>query len=385
MPKIVFDKVNKYFGDVHVIKDFTGEIDDKEFLVLLGPSGCGKSTMLRMIAGLIDVTEGSIYFDDELMNDVEPKKRNVAFVFQSYALYPHLTVKANIAYPLLMDQFRWWWHLPFIGNLKRRIYLRRPEVLKRIEEIAETMELTQLLNRRPKTLSGGQRQRVALARALVRNPSLYLLDEPLSNLDAKLRAHMRVEISNLYSRVQKTFIYVTHDQIEAMTMGTKIVLMDKGEIQQQGTPQEIYNNPANVFVASFIGSPPMNLLNVEINQSRITFSNGFSLANSNGAMPDTDKDKVILGIRPEKLIKLRDSEVGIPVTVKIVERLGSESLVAFELKNTMKDSSASESSEKRLFFIKLGGDESINIGDELKIGFNFANVRWFDVQKGNRI
>ena len=383
MPKLLFKNVSKSFGETLVIKEFSAEIPDKEFLVLLGPSGCGKSTMLRMIAGLIDVTQGEIFFDGKVVNDLAPKTRSVAFVFQSYALYPHLSVRANIAFPLLMDSFRWWQHIPILGSIKRRIDLRSPELQKKVLEIAETMELTSHLDRRPKTLSGGQRQRVALARALVRDPSIYLLDEPLSNLDAKLRAQMRVEITNLYHRVAKTFVYVTHDQVEAMTMGTQIILLDGGVIQQHGTPKEIYDKPSNIFVAKFIGSPPMNLFDVNVDDGVINLPSGDRLDLNNQITPIFNSNNVIFGIRPEK-IKQSQSLEGVPVIVRVVERLGAETLVAFHFAKEVEDSSLTRSSSN-LHYMRLPGYSSLNPGDECFVEFNLKDASWFDPVTGVRL
>jgi len=383
MPKLLFKNVSKSFGDTLVIKDFSAEIPDNEFLVLLGPSGCGKSTMLRMIAGLIDITEGEIQFDGAIVNNLEPKKRSVAFVFPSYALYPHLTVRANIAFPLLMDVFKWWQHIPLLGSLKRRMDLRNPDLQKKVAEIAQTMELTSYLDRRPKTLSGGQRQRVALARALVRDPSIYLLDEPLSNLDAKLRAQMRVEITNLYHRVAKSFVYVTHDQVEAMTMGTRIILLDGGVIQQHGTPREIYDKPANIFVAKFIGSPPMNLFNVQVNDGVINLPSGDRLELNGQTMPGTPSKQVTLGIRPEK-IKESESGVGVPVIVRVVERLGAETLVAFYFATDSDDSSITRSASS-LHYMRIPGDSSLKSGDKCVINFDLRGASWFDPETGVRL
>lgn len=383
MPKLLFRQVSKSFGDTLVIKDFSAEIPDKEFLVLLGPSGCGKSTMLRMIAGLNDITEGDIQFDDAVVNDLEPKKRNVAFVFQSYALYPHLTVRANIAFPLLMDNFKWWQHIPVVGSIKRHMDLRNPELQKKVAEIAQTMELTSYLNRRPKTLSGGQRQRVALARALVRDPSIYLLDEPLSNLDAKLRAQMRVEIINLYHRVAKSFVYVTHDQVEAMTMGTRIILLDGGVIQQYGIPKEIYDNPANIFVAKFIGSPPMNLFDVQVRDGVIFLPGGDRLALEGQVTPTITTDRVTLGVRPEK-IKQSELEAGVEVIVSVVERLGAETLVAFHFAKEAEDSSITRASNN-LYYIRIPGDSPLNPGNKCFVDFELKGASWFDSETGIRL
>ena len=230
----------RYPGGVEAVKDFNLVIPDKEFVILLGPSGCGKSTTLRMIAGLEEISEGELYIDGKLMNDVAPKDRDIAMVFQNYALYPHMTVFENMAFGLKLRK------------------TPKDEIKRRVDEAAKILEIAHLLDRKPKALSGGQRQRVALGRALVRNPKVFLMDEPLSNLDAKLRAQMRTEIGKLHKRLQTTFIYVTHDQVEAMTMGTNIVVMKDGVIQQIDAPQVLYEKPVNLFVAGFIGSPQMN-------------------------------------------------------------------------------------------------------------------------------
>ncbi len=237
-----------YPGDVTAVKDFNLEIADKEFIVFVGPSGCGKSTTLRMIAGLEEISKGELYIGDRLVNEVEPKERDIAMVFQSYALYPHMTVYDNMAFGLKLRK------------------VPKDEIDKKVKDAAKILDIEHLLDRKPKALSGGQRQRVALGRAIVREPKVFLMDEPLSNLDAKLRVQMRTEISKLHQRLQTTFIYVTHDQVEAMTMGTRIVVMKDGIVQQVDSPQEIYNNPANIFVAGFIGSPQMNFIDGTIKE-----------------------------------------------------------------------------------------------------------------------
>ncbi len=379
MPALTFSGITKSFGGTEVIRDFTAEIPDKEFLVLLGPSGCGKSTMLRMIAGLIDITSGDLRFDDRRVNDLDPKQRNIAFVFQSYALYPHLNVRANIAFPLLMSRFRWWHHIPGVDAIMRVRAMKDPAIADRVTEIADMMELTPLLHRRPKTLSGGQRQRVALARALVRDPSIYLLDEPLSNLDAKLRAQMRVEISALYERVGKSFIYVTHDQVEAMTMGTQIILMDGGVIQQQGTPKEIYDRPANTFVARFIGSPPMNLIPVTIDGDRI--ANGDVLSLNAPELPSDAVGEAVLGVRAERI---RIVDHGVPARVAIVERLGAETVVGFRLGHTEPQQLGS-SVLRNLYYARIPGDVQRSAGDEVHVEFDLAGVSWFDAASGQRL
>ena len=383
MPALTFSHVSKSFEGTEVIKDFTAEIPDKEFLVLLGPSGCGKSTMLRMIAGLIDITDGELAFDGERVNELDPKQRNIAFVFQSYALYPHLTVRANIAFPLLMGRFRWWQHIPGIGAIAQRIAMRDPAVSQRVDDIAEMMELTPLLGRRPKTLSGGQRQRVALARALVRDPSIYLLDEPLSNLDAKLRAQMRVEIAALYDRVEKSFVYVTHDQVEAMTMGTRIILMDGGVIQQDGTPKEIYDRPANTFVAKFIGSPPMNLFPALIDRDGASLGEVGAVASDDLPAELGAGDAVTLGVRAER-IRLASKGDGLHARVAIVERLGAETVVGFRFGVAMTEHLGA-SVGRDLYYARIPGDVDFAVGDECVVMMDMSAASWFDAQSGTRL
>ncbi len=242
MGNVVLDNIVKIYDKKRVIDEVSLEVKDREFVVLVGASGCGKSTILRMIAGLEDITSGEISIDARVVNDVSPKDRDIAFVFQSYALYPHMTVRENIAFGMKMR------------GVKKDI------IEEKVKEAAEILDLTEYLDRRPKELSGGQRQRVALGRAIVRNPKVFLMDEPLSNLDAKLRVQMRAEIKKLHEKLQATFIYVTHDQTEALTMGDRICVLDKGKIQQFDTPENVYNKPANTFVAGFIGSLPMNFI-----------------------------------------------------------------------------------------------------------------------------
>lgn len=243
MARVEFKHLTKKIGSKTILDDFNLEIHDEEFLVLVGPSGCGKSTTLRLLAGLEEITSGEIYIGDRLVNRVDPKDRDIAMVFQNYALYPHYTVAQNLAF-----------------SLKLR-HVSRPHIHERVENVASMLELTELLQRKPKELSGGQRQRVALGRAIIRNPKVFLMDEPLSNLDAKLRVQMRAELMQLQKKLKTTTLYVTHDQVEAMTMGHRMVVLHEGQIQQIGTPIEVYHQPANKFVAGFIGSPPMNFLN----------------------------------------------------------------------------------------------------------------------------
>ena len=316
MASITFKHVNKtYPGNVTVVPDLNLEIQDKEFVILVGPSGCGKSTTLRMIAGLEDITSGELYIGDRLVNDVAPKDRDIAMVFQNYALYPHMTVYKNIAFGLLQQK------------------VPKDEIDRRVHEAARALDLESLLNRKPKALSGGQRQRVSLGRAMVRNPAVFLLDEPLSNLDAKLRTTMRSEISRLHKRLQTTFVYVTHDQTKAMTMGDRIVVMKDGVIQQNDAPQVLYDYPCNLFVAGFIGSPQMNFLDAVISKQ----GDGYAaqVCGSTVALPPRMNEAVapyvgktvVLGIRPEDIIAVDASQgagSGMTSTVEIAELMGAE-------------------------------------------------------------
>ncbi len=294
--------VKSYDGKKNIIDDINLEIKDKEFIVLVGSSGCGKSTILRLISGLEDITSGSIIIDGNVVNNVHPKDRDIAFVFQSYALYPHMSVYDNIAFGLKMRKFD------------------KKYIDKKVHDVAKSLNLEDLLNRKPRQLSGGQRQRVALGRAIVRNPKVFLMDEPLSNLDANLRVQMRSEIKKLHNELQTTFIYVTHDQTEALTMGDRIVVLDKGKIQQAGTPEEIYNHPKNRFVAGFIGQ--MNFIDVNVNNHKFLIEN---------VEFETDKNisgSVTVAIRAEKMLS-GDKSVTVPVD--IVEMTGGERIVYFYL------------------------------------------------------
>ncbi|MBP2016756.1 multiple sugar transport system ATP-binding protein [Symbiobacterium terraclitae] len=315
MAKVSLRHVYKSFGDVRVVKDFNLEIEDREFIVFVGPSGCGKSTTLRMIAGLEEITEGEIYIGDRLVNHVAPKDRDIAMVFQNYALYPHMNVYENMAFGLKLRKFS------------------KAEIDKRVKEAANILGLSNLLGRKPKELSGGQRQRVALGRAIVRNPAVFLMDEPLSNLDAKLRASMRTELSKLQERLQTTTIYVTHDQVEAMTMGDRIVVMKDGVIQQVAPPQELYDHPANLFVAGFIGSPTMNFLRGRLSADAKVFDGGtFTLPLPEklaAAARNYGGKEMVLGIRPENIhanpeFVAAHNGTRIPARIEVVEPLGSE-------------------------------------------------------------
>ncbi len=290
MASLTLKKITKrYAGGVTAVSSIDLEIKDKEFIILVGPSGCGKSTTLRMIAGLEEITEGELYIGDKLVNDVAPKERDIAMVFQNYALYPHMTVFENMAFGLKLRK------------------VRKEEIKKRVEDAAKSLDIEQYLDRRPKALSGGQKQRVALGRAIVREPKVFLLDEPLSNLDAKLRASMRTELTKLHNKLQTTFVYVTHDQVEAMTMATRIVVMKDGLIQQVDTPQNLYDSPTNIFVAGFIGTPQMNFINGTLEKKGddvyFNFSNySLKLPEEKAKKPELQSyigKEVIGGLRPE--------------------------------------------------------------------------------------
>ena len=347
-----------YDGGVRAVNDFDLDIKDKEFVVFVGPSGCGKSTTLRMIAGLEEITAGQLYIDGELMNEVEPKNRDIAMVFQSYALYPHMTVYDNMAFGLKLR------HTP------------KEEIDKRVRAAAEILEISELLSRKPKALSGGQRQRVALGRTIVRQPKVFLLDEPLSNLDAKLRVSMRSEITKLHEKLETTFIYVTHDQTEAMTMGSRIVVMKDGFIQQADTPITLFEDPCNLFVATFLGSPQMNIVDAEL------FMDGDVLkAKLNGvdnmvvAFPDikakqlADKSyigkKVLLGIRPEHVKPEKKGELD--VFVDVVEHLGDETILYTKMEG-----------RKDQFIIKTPFNSGVHSNEQLKVDFDMNHVYLFD-------
>ena len=339
------------------VSDFCMEIQDKEFIVFVGPSGCGKSTTLRMIAGLEEITDGEIWIDDTLVNDVAPKDRDIAMVFQNYALYPHMTVYDNMAFGLklrkIADVKRDKDGKPVLDENGKEIPVMRKYTKKEIDDkvqaAAKILAIEEYLKRKPKALSGGQRQRVALGRTIVRNPKVFLLDEPLSNLDAKLRATMRSEIIKLHDQLGATFIYVTHDQVEAMTMGTRIVVMKDGFVQQIGAPQELYDHPINTFVAGFIGTPQMNFFNGHISpDGEITFANNQQITLSKEAFAQFDEKKIgsgldiIMGVRPGDL-KVLDSEndMSVSARVEVVEALGNETIIYANL-----DKDSEESIEK---------------------------------------
>lgn len=308
MAEIKLNNLTKRWGDFVGVDSQSLHIKDREFLVLLGPSGCGKTTTMRMIAGLEDPTSGEIWIGDRMVNDDLPKDRDVAMVFQNYGLYPHMTIFENIAYPLRVRG------------------VAKSEIKPRVEKAAAQVELTEFLHRKPKALSGGQRQRVALARAIVRTPKVFLMDEPLSNLDAKLRVTMRAELKHLSRELQITTVYVTHDQIEAMTLADRVAVMKNGVIQQLGTPDEIYNDPANLFVAGFIGSPAMNLINGSVKDGTFITTGGTKLVK----VPTPDRDKVILGVRADDMQVHEQGQGDIDVSIYAFENTGESTLLTVQ-------------------------------------------------------
>ena len=325
MSSIKFEHIKKvYDNNVEVVKDFNLYIENREFVILVGPSGCGKSTTLRMIAGLEDITDGKLYIGDRLVNDVAPKDRDIAMVFQNYALYPHMSVFKNMAFGLELRK------------------TPKEEIKKRVKWAADILDIAHLLNRKPRALSGGQRQRVALGRAMVRNPSVFLLDEPLSNLDAKLRVQMRTELIKLHKQLQSTFVYVTHDQVEAMTMGTRIVVMKDGDIMQVDDAKTLYNSPKNLFVAGFIGAPQMNFINAVLNKNNDKWYASFDIykieldCDRISKLNDSyDNKEVILGIRPEHVILYKHkSENSIEAVIDVIEMVGAESYLYMNFGNS---------------------------------------------------
>ena len=315
MAFLKFENIDKSFGENNVISKFNLEVEKGKFIVLLGPSGCGKSTLLRMIAGLEKIDYGKILLENNLLNDLLPSKRQIAMVFQSYALYPHMSVLENISFGLKSEK------------------ISKNEIKSKVIEAAKILKIEDLLDRRPKELSGGQRQRVAIGRAITRNPKLFLFDEPLSNLDAALRSEMRVEISKLHKKLKSNIVYVTHDQIEAMTLADKIVIMNKGKIEQFGSPEDIYRNPNNIFVAEFIGNPKMNIFKVE--SKNIINKNTFKLFDNEIKFENINlKNEIYVGIRPEDISLENKSEFKVEISVDLIENLGSEKIIYSHLNNT---------------------------------------------------
>lgn len=348
----------RYAGNVTAVSDFSMDIEDKEFIILVGPSGCGKSTTLRMIAGLEEISEGELYIGGKLMNDVAPRDRDIAMVFQSYALYPHMTVYDNMAFALKLRK------------------TPKDEIKRRVTEAAKILDIEALLDRKPKALSGGQRQRVAMGRAIVRSPKVFLMDEPLSNLDAKLRVAMRTEIKKLHDRLGTTFIYVTHDQTEAMTMGTRIVVMKSGIIQQIGTPNDLYNSPCNQFVAGFIGSPQMNFVDVTINNTdsgmTATFGNTTIAIPEGKTAPLADYvgKEIVMGIRPEDI---HDDQAflstypnaAVEAYVDVTEMMGAETYLYLQIEGVP-------------FTARVNARSTTQAKDTVKLGFDVNRMHFFD-------
>ena len=360
MASVTYDHVTKRYGDVQAITDLDIEVPDKEFLVLVGPSGCGKSTALRMLAGLEEITKGQILIGDRIVNDVPPKDRDIAMVFQSYALYPHMSVYDNMAFSLKLR-----------GTSK-------DDIKQRVQEAAEILGIEQLLDRKPRALSGGQRQRVAVGRAIVREPAVFLMDEPLSNLDAKLRVQARAEISKLHQRLETTFIYVTHDQVEAMTMGTRIAVLSDGILQQIDTPATLYDLPANMFVAGFIGSPSMNFFDAQLRQE-----NGNIVVDTGSLSLPLPEDKavaakpylgnpVVLGVRPEDIHDAAYAPPGITPyqlegQVDVTEMMGNEVFVYLLTGD-------------HSYIARLDPRTSARVGISQGIVFNSQNIHLFDTE-----
>jgi multiple sugar transport system ATP-binding protein len=366
MSEIVFEGVTKRFGDVTAVDNLDLRIEHEEFMVLLGPSGCGKTTALRMVAGLDSITSGTLRIGDRVVNDVEAKHRNISMVFQSYALYPHLTVFKNIESPLIPRD------MAVEGEEHpRRLHPR--ERADRVRAVADTLGLSDLLARKPAALSGGQRQRVALARAIVSRPAAFLMDEPLSNLDAKLRSQTRVELAELHKRLATTFVYVTHDQVEAMTMADRLAIIDQGRLQQVGTPREVYDRPRNLFVARFIGSPPMNTVpaNVAIDGGEVWADTGAGVVRLPALASNVvEGAPVVIGVRPEDIHR-GGGPIG--ATVRAVEWLGPERHILCDVAGTMV--TVREPAEKR----------DPRPGDVLALGCEPANVHVFDAHTTERL
>jgi multiple sugar transport system ATP-binding protein len=358
MAEVHIQSLNKKFDEVHAVKDVNLGIHDKEFVVLVGPSGCGKTTTLRMVAGLESITSGRILIDDKIINDLPPMDRDIAMVFQNYALYPHMSVYDNMAFGLKMRKFD------------------RADIAKRVQDAAEILGIQELLKRKPRQLSGGQRQRVALGRAIVRHPQVFLFDEPLSNLDAKLRVQMRVELKKLHDRLGTTAIYVTHDQVEAMTLGDRVVVMKDGLVQQVGEPLELYNEPANLFVAGFLGSPAMNFAPVEISETNGALwagNEGMRIqvpAEIAGRLGGHIRNDVTMGIRPEDLHVATGAdpeELSFDAMIEVIEKLGSEILLDVAVgPHTMVAS--------------VDPSVRVNVHERLRLALNPERLHFFDTR-----
>jgi multiple sugar transport system ATP-binding protein len=379
-----------YPNGTRALEDVSITINDGEFVVLVGPSGCGKTTLLRMVAGLEDITEGEISIGDKTVNDVAPKDRDIAMVFQNYALYPHMSVFDNMAFSLKLRK------------------LPKDEIDKKVKDAAKTLEISELLDRKPKALSGGQRQRVAMGRAIVRNPQAFLMDEPLSNLDAKLRVQMRAELGQLHTQLQTTTLYVTHDQVEAMTMGDRVAVIRKGELQQIDTPREIYLNPRNIFVAGFIGSPSMNFVyaNVGVKNSSIQLSFGNDQIDYNGKKLDElkafENKEIVMGIRPEAFEDgnyANESEFSqsIKVSVSLLEQLGSDSYIHFykdikpvqteAIEEILADDGEDISilGDNTKFIARINPNSTVVEGEEIELKIDPSKLHFFNPDTGDAI
>jgi multiple sugar transport system ATP-binding protein len=355
MARLLLENVTKiYDRDIYAAKNISFDVASKEFTVLVGPSGCGKTTTLRLIAGLEELTSGSIYIEGQLVNDMSPKDRDVAMVFQNYALYPHMSVRDNMAFGLRMRKYP------------------NTEIQRRVAETAQTLGISELLDRKPRQLSGGQRQRVALGRSIVRQPKLFLFDEPLSNLDAKLRVQMRAELSRLHKKIQATIIYVTHDQVEAMTLGQKIIVLKDGEVQQIADPIALYKKPKNKFVAGFIGSPPMNLINglIQKRNKKIHFRNGEITIELNSRFEKYEGRPVIVGVRPTDFSMEKGSKV--TVVVDVIEPMGNELYIHGRCGETMLSARVPE-------------DAAPKVGQKMILKVNLEKIYVFDEKTENAI
>ena len=380
----IYPNGTRALGDVNI------EINDGEFVVLVGPSGCGKTTLLRMVAGLEDITEGEIFIGEKLVNEVAPKDRDIAMVFQNYALYPHMSVYDNMAFSLKLRK------------------LSKEEIDKKVKDAARTLEISELLERKPKALSGGQRQRVAMGRAIVRNPEAFLMDEPLSNLDAKLRVQMRAELGQLHTQLETTTLYVTHDQVEAMTMGDRVAVIRKGELQQIDTPREIYLYPKNIFVAGFIGSPSMNFVYADVKLSgdtaKLSFANETITCSGEHSkkLKKVDGKQIVLGIRPEAFedsLYAKDSEYteSISIKVTLLEQLGSDSYIHFykDLKPVQTEAieeiladdgeDITVLADETKFIARINPNSTVQEGEEINLSINPSKLHFFDPDSGNAL
>ena len=391
MGAIKISSVGKiYPNGTRALEDVNIEINDGEFVVLVGPSGCGKTTLLRMVAGLEDITEGEIFIGDKIVNEVAPKDRDIAMVFQNYALYPHMSVYDNMAFSLKLRK------------------LPKEEIDKKVKDAARTLEISELLERKPKALSGGQRQRVAMGRAIVRSPEAFLMDEPLSNLDAKLRVQMRAELGQLHTQLETTTLYVTHDKVEAMTMGDRVAVIRKGELQQIDTPREIYLYPKNIFVAGFIGSPSMNFVYADVkvsgDKTMLTFAGEeiTCVGESLDKLKKVDGKQIVLGIRPEAFedsTYAKDSEYteSISITVTLLEQLGSDSYIHFykDLKPVQTEAieeiladegeDISVLGDQTKFIARINPNSTVKEGEEIKLSIDPSKLHFFDPESGKAL